>query len=306
MEADHPICRHVFDKPFKVVTSEDEVIMVEANVICVHTDASKSEDGVEIGVFSKDLEISLSFSLQEHASVFQAEVQAICVGAKHISDMKVKDCKICFFSDSKSALAALGNCNIKSKTVYDCISSLSSLGLDNEVTLHWVQGHNGNVGNETADQLAKEACSRTDYDETVYYGLDIVKREIREWLIRQHFRIWCSEKGSRTAKKLLGPTNKNSLNDALKLTRRDLSILIGALTGHMSINSFLVKLNLSNSKFCRFCSTAEETMAHILCDCKSLCAFRHKHFKEDVVNIGGIRKQRYLDLVGFIKDIGIL
>ncbi|KAL7015710.1 hypothetical protein ACKWTF_016618 [Chironomus riparius] len=75
--------------------------------------------------------------------------------------------------------------------------------------------------------------------------LNMLKSNIREWMKRQHFRIWNLEEGTITAKRLLGPKNKNKISDALRLPRKDLSILIGALTGHMSINSFLFKLNLS-------------------------------------------------------------
>ena len=74
----------------------------------------------------------------------------------------------------------------------------------------------------------------------------------------------------------------------------------------MSINSLLFKMNLTNSKFCRFCNTNEETIIHILCRCRILCGQRYKHFSKDFVVVEDIRKQRHSDIIGFIKDIGIL
>jgi len=57
--------------------------------------------------------------------------------------------------------------------------------------------------------------------------------EIREWMEREHFRVWNLDEGALTPKCLIGPKNRNKLSDALELSSRDLSILIGALTGHI-------------------------------------------------------------------------
>ena len=192
---------------------------------------------------------------------------------------------------------ALNNCIVRSLTVLD---------QDNEVIQKWIPGHRCIEGNETADQLAKEAAHKEIHDKNTYYSFGMLKSDISEWLERQHFRIWNLGEGAMTAKRLLGPKNKNKLSDVLKLSRKDLSIVIGALTGHMSINSFLFKLNLSNSKFCRYCKVNEETIIHILCKCRSLRIHRAKHFDEDYLNDEDIHKQHYQDIIGFIKDIGIL
>ena len=57
---------------------------------------------------------------------------------------------------------------------------------------------------------------------------------------------------------------------------------------------------------CRFCNVNEETIIHILCKCRSLRGQRVKHFDEDYLNDEDINKQHYQDIIGFIKDIGIL
>ena len=308
-ESDHIVPKFVFDKHYTVEVSNDVTEssnFVDNNCLCIYTDASKSDKGVGIGVFSDNLNLKTSYKLQDHASVFQAEVQAIYMGAEYCLNMNVKGRKICFLSDSRAALMALNSCVVKSFTVLEGISSLTALGQDNEITLKWIPGHSGIEGNEIADQLAKEATCKDNYDKSTHYGFGIIKSEIYEWMERQHFRSWNLAEGASMAKMLIGPKNRNKLSDALMLSRKDLSILIGALTGHMSINSFLFKLNLTDCKSCRFCGTNEETITHVLCKCRSLCQQRIRHFDKDFILTEDVRKQRYLDIIGFIKDIGIL
>jgi ribonuclease HI len=302
-ESDRVVCTYSFDKHYKVDLLED--LSLSSDHIGIYTDASKSEAGVGIGIFSNDLELTLLYKLQDHANVFQAEVYAIGEGVNHCINSNIKGRRICFLTDSRAALLALNNCMIRSNTVLECVSSLNLLGQDNDVAVRWIPGHSGIEGNENADRLAKEAVCKEDYDKSIYYSLSMVKSEIQEWLKRQHFRHWNSEEGALTAKRLIGPVNRSKLKDVLELSKGDLRILIGALTGHMSINSFLVKLNLSNSKFCRFCNRYEETMIHILCECRVIVIQRLRHFNKDFINAEDIRKHSYRDIVGYIKELGL-
>jgi ribonuclease HI len=66
-----------------------------------------------------------------------------------------KNRNIYILSDSQTAIKALDKHQITSKLVWDCRQSLTQLASHNRVQLIWVPGHEGIVGNETADQLAK-------------------------------------------------------------------------------------------------------------------------------------------------------
>jgi ribonuclease HI len=64
---------------------------------------------------------------------------------------------IYILSDSQVAITALGNFQINSKLTWDCHQSTTKLAEINRIKLVWLPGHTGIDGNETADQLAKQA-----------------------------------------------------------------------------------------------------------------------------------------------------
>jgi Ribonuclease HI len=47
---------------------------------------------------------------------------------------------------------------VKSKLVLECLECLSELATHNSVQLVWVLGHEGILGNERADELAKKGA----------------------------------------------------------------------------------------------------------------------------------------------------
>jgi ribonuclease HI len=70
-------------------------------------------------------------------------------------DRNYKIGKIYILSDSEAAIKAHGKHQITSKLVWDCHQSLMQLARHKRVQLIWVPGHEGIVGNEAANQLAR-------------------------------------------------------------------------------------------------------------------------------------------------------
>jgi ribonuclease HI len=95
------------------------------------------------------------FSQGKYTTVFQAEVYAIKACADANMDRNYKNRNICILSGSQAAITALDKYQITSKLVWDCHQSLMQLARQTRVQLIWVPGHEGIVGNKTADQLAR-------------------------------------------------------------------------------------------------------------------------------------------------------
>ena len=57
--------------------------------------------------------------------------------------------------DSQAAIKALIKCTVTSITVFNCIRNLNQLCIQNRVSVAWIPGHIGVLGNEVAHLVAK-------------------------------------------------------------------------------------------------------------------------------------------------------
>ena len=94
------------------------------------------------------------FHLGIHTTVFQAEVLADSGGTKNLLLEKMHNQSIVEVVDSQAAIKALIKCTVTSITEFNCIRNLNQLGKQNHVSIAWIPGHAGVLGNEVADYMA--------------------------------------------------------------------------------------------------------------------------------------------------------
>ena len=128
----------------------------------VYTGGSKTDDHVGSGyvIYRKGEELaSESIQLEEEITVYQAEVLAIKQAVQTLSNIKAKEHKfVKILSDSHAALRSLANWRVKSKLVYDTMEVLNTLATSHlRVELVWIKAHYNYMGNERADELARNA-----------------------------------------------------------------------------------------------------------------------------------------------------
>lgn len=68
--------------------------------------------------------------------------------------------------------------------------------------------------------------------------------------------------------------NKKVSNNLLKLTRIDLRLMVGLITGHCNLNYHLHKTGATDSPLCRGCMQENETVAHVLLHCEATKGMR--------------------------------
>ena len=90
------------------------------------------------------------------------------------------------------------------------------------------------------------------------------------WAVNEQSCLWQNTAKSRQAKQFVKQPNIRLTKYALKLSRKDLRVLAGLLTGHADLNLHLTLMQVRNDEVCPLCLVAEETTLHLLGKCCAL------------------------------------
>ena len=230
------------------------------------------------------LNLSLSFRLPNHCSVFQAEILAIKEVLAWLRENVISSKDICIFSDSQAAIKSLDGVSTNSRTAHDCRSSLLEMAQQFNIHLCWVPGHRDIAGNCMADELAKKGTTLPISPEKELIGIPIAtcKLMLKETTSRTTSIRW-DNIPTCTATKIIWPSiDEKRSRILLSLSRSHISSLIGVLTGHCLIGKHATRLGVASNDFCRSCrdEEEEETISHLLCTCPALALKRKFHLGE--------------------------
>ncbi|KAI5645117.1 RNase H domain-containing protein [Phthorimaea operculella] len=93
-----------------------------------------------------------------------------------------------------AVLMALESNTMSSSLIYECHLALQTIATNNKVTLQWIKGHSGSLGNDAADELARRGSEVEVAGPTPY--LPIPFNQIRTWIRHQtqtqHNARWAS------------------------------------------------------------------------------------------------------------------
>jgi ribonuclease HI len=90
------------------------------------------------------------------------------------------------------ALNALQSAKTTSPLVWQCQRVLNGISTYHSVVLFWVPGHSGIRGNETANELTREASVQQFVGPESAMGVSRqnIKKKIQCWLAKQHTTLW--------------------------------------------------------------------------------------------------------------------
>lgn len=265
-------------KHYKIQTHENQSDQSGNSEVRVYTDGSKTNQGTGAGVHSLDLNINISMTLGSHSSIFQCECVAITEAATAIKRRGIEDYSIRILSDSTATLRALESQKCNSRLIYECHLALESIAAKNRVTLQWIKGHSGSLGNDAADELARRG-SETQVEGPAPF-LPLPFSQLRTW-IRQHTQNlhndrWIRATDCRQSRAAIPAATPRLTRRLMNLQRQDLKIIIGTLTGHCPLNKHLYNIGITDSPLCRGCLTEEESAAHVVLECVGVAAQRQQ------------------------------
>ena len=204
---------------------------------------------VRVPVYTVSLETHFArLDLRTGCSVFQAEVAAIKQAADMIIEENISEKIISIYVDSQAAIKALQSTSIRSKLVKICKKRLDDISAANTVTLCWVPGHTDISGNEKADELAREGSfvnSLRALSEASIL-LSTLQREIEIEAIEEANKRWYRLDTCATAKSLWPVHDKKRSINLMELSRRDIRITAGVVTGHCVIGNHAARVIIGN------------------------------------------------------------
>ena len=219
----------------------------QPNTIHCFTDGSKINKGSGAGylIMGENIRSTGTITLGEDATVFQAEVFAITDASRKLISLQTKNKNIEFFIDNQGAIKAMESYTTNSKVILEAKQTLKELAKNNQITLNWIPGHEGHMGNEIADRLAKRGASQVMMGPkpSVPIQNNFIKNSIREWCKQKHQKTWSQQTDCRQTK-WTTPQVGEWYKDLMKLKTQDLRIGTQLLTGHANLqrHRYLMKL----------------------------------------------------------------
>ncbi|XP_054015995.1 uncharacterized protein LOC128896663 [Hylaeus anthracinus] len=313
---DRLITEYIFEKKYETKIDSKETwnttTLHQNNDIVWYTDGSRKENLSGAGWYcGKGLSNEGFKQLCKYATVYQAEVIAISECTQEMLNLNINCKRITICTDSQAAIKALDKAEITSRITKKCKITLNTLAINNRITIRWVPGHNGIIGNEKADRLANRESdeppmgpeSIIPIPETVY------TLEIERLRNSMKKRKWKETQGCEQAKTLLGTeiNNKKRIKQILNLKKEDARNVVSdrtrsVLTGHAPLKAHLNKMGKCPDDLCNQCGEAPETTTRILCECPRLVMKRGRYFEQFIIDPNDIKT---LDpkKIAFLADI---
>ena len=220
-----------------------------------------------------------AYYLGRETSVFQGEVYSIMKAA----EWAMRHCvfkKITICSDSLAALMALNRPREISGLVSNTKSALNAASGTNTITLRWIKSHKGYLGNETADEAAKEGALNANLAVTdpPLIPEAVIKRKFKEAFHTKWLTYWNNRTDCRQTKIWFPTPSARKSCEMLSFGRRKLSALVQIITGHNFLKRHESLVNDDDYNECRLCLEDEETSFHIIAECPALAGPRLRTF----------------------------
>jgi hypothetical protein len=127
----------------------------------------------------------------------------------------------------------------------------------------------------------------------------------RGWTSRKCEEYWQSIRGQRQAEDFLKVASSKRAGKLLNLSRNQLRVITGLLTGHCHLKGHLLKLGLVDSARCDGCKLASETASRVVFDCEALAILRFKHLGQHFMKPGDLEPIS-ISRMHFAQSAGLL
>jgi hypothetical protein len=168
----------------------------------------------------------------------------------------------------------------------------------------WIPGHSGHLGNERADRLANDGVDKLTVDIETPMSHAESARAILNWEKAEAKNQWIAKRpdNGEYAKTLIGAYTDSSR--LISKSRAQIRARISVLTGHARTNQYLRRSRNEGDGLCRYCSTAEEKVEHLIIECERLARIRKEVLGFSFPNTENLSGMEIEKLIKFSKEAG--
>lgn len=229
----------------------------------IYTDASKIGQECGYGFFCAKNNHSERVKLNNYASICSAELLAIRHALQYAQENSISEAVV--LTDSLSSCQALQS---QSKLTYisEVALDILELLLSTHSSIVWIPSHVGIVGNEKADELAKEGIEKGTLINNKIRQPDataLMKNELRENQQRSYQK---SDKGDKF-KKIYQEIQPFSWFHKCSLSGVEIKQINRLISNHSYDKRWLHRYGKAESETCEACEVVE-TAEHIIFNCK--------------------------------------
>ncbi|KAH7563658.1 hypothetical protein BM1_00705 [Bipolaris maydis] len=273
-----PYKTNISKKSKEIEAKHHKELLEDEYLLSIYSDASATKEGKGIGVgvaFYKGASLIAyeKVNIGYNQLVYNGELEGITLGLEKAFDLADDYLEVRVYADNQAAIFRLKTASDYPGQEWQLRCTIAAEKLQEKgilPTIQWVPGHQGVIGNERADALAKEATkldpssSRTSL---AVIGTRIKQLGEREWLsyLGQYRRKAITLNPTTYAARYKWKTRKQI---ATPPTSREASSAFYQLKlGHCYLRDFLFKRGKVDSKVCPCNYRATQDPAHILLSC---------------------------------------
>lgn len=258
----------------------------------IFTDGSKMSEGVAAAFtvhYGESFIFYYKIRLQLGNSVYQAELLAIQYAVKWF--MNTEHTETWIYTDSNSSVGALQHLFPSNKIILNIYQTL----IDNpnkKVYISWIKAHVGEIGNERADGLAKEAITADSFDciDKLPLPRSIMNNSCVKLTLRDWQQEWQDSEKGRDTYSIIDKVSLDFLSES--------KIITYFLSGHGSFPTFLYKIKKRADNLC-ICGNIGSPMHYLFTKC-SIMPYtfkfdRHKTMKWNAKNVL-FKRENYINL----------
>ncbi len=255
--------------------------------IVIYTDGSKMDSKCGYGWLATtgDKVLEEEGGHLGESTVYKAELFAILTSLTWIKDqLRTKGQQwrqVLIRSDSMSAIQSLTSNSITSGLVLQLKNLFDVLQGEIKIAVEWVKAHEGTVGNELADALAKRGTITVSQGCEPWLPIsnDKIRQSITSHIDKMWQNRWNRESTCKVARAFLPQVDRTRLNQVKRESVLNLQLMMAILTNHGFFGAHLNKLNKDYDPTCGLCHREKETSHHIYSNCCETVHFRVKEQK---------------------------